>query len=128
MSAQEKPRSESERIATDRNTPAPRPRRWRRAVLALGRIATWWVLAPPRAGMRLWSRLNPVQQFVVGFGLYARPTAPTTTPGSGPSRSRQERAGRGGALRRRHARRSRAGAPVGRAWRRWAADASFLLS
>ncbi len=45
-------------------------RGWRRLVLAAARIATWAVLAPPRAGLRAWSRLRPVQQLVAGFALY----------------------------------------------------------
>jgi trk system potassium uptake protein TrkH len=61
----------SKRIAENLNRPAPRLRGWRRILLTLGRVASWSVLAPPRAGLRAWSRLNPVQQFVAGFGFYA---------------------------------------------------------
>lgn len=58
-------------LATQLNSPRPRTSGWRLPLLALGRIATWAVLAPPRVGLRTWARLNPMQQFVGGFGLYA---------------------------------------------------------
>ncbi len=71
MTAQKQTADDSENIAKDLNQPAPPLRGWRRFLLLLGRIASWSVLAPPRAGLRAWSRLNAVQQFVAGFGLYA---------------------------------------------------------
>lgn len=40
-------------------------------VNGLGRLASWAVLTPPSAGLRLWSRMRPAQQLVLGFGLYA---------------------------------------------------------
>jgi len=45
--------------------------RWRAPLVILGRIASWAVMTPPRAGLRAWSRLRPVQQLVAGFALYA---------------------------------------------------------
>jgi trk system potassium uptake protein TrkH len=44
---------------------------WRRLALAFGRVSMWMVMAPPRASFRVWSRLRPPQQLVVGFVLYA---------------------------------------------------------
>ncbi|MGD9690728.1 MAG: TrkH family potassium uptake protein [Phycisphaerales bacterium] len=50
---------------------APRLRWWARAVVVVGRAATWMVMTPPRAGARVWSRLKPTQQLVLGFAVYA---------------------------------------------------------
>ena len=63
--------SESQHLSRELNTPLPTIRRWRAVVLLLGRVATWAVMSPPRAGVAAWSRLRPVQQLVVGFALYA---------------------------------------------------------
>lgn len=70
MSTQEQHRSESQQLVEELNTPAPRVPRWRRPLLVLGRIATWAVMTPPRAGVRAWASLRPVQQVVVGFAIY----------------------------------------------------------
>lgn len=45
--------------------------RWRAPLVLLGRIASWAVMSPPRAGLRAWARLRPVQQLVLGFAAYA---------------------------------------------------------
>ncbi|MBX3386565.1 MAG: hypothetical protein KF768_08335 [Phycisphaeraceae bacterium] len=70
-------RSESQdaqELSHELNSPPPeRPRSaWsaRPALLALGRTATWAVLAPARRGGRAWARLRPAQQLVLGFASY----------------------------------------------------------
>lgn len=63
--------TESQQIAGELNSPAPELSAWRRAALALGRLATWAVMTPPRAGRRAWSNLRPPQQLVAGFASYA---------------------------------------------------------
>ncbi len=63
--------SESQHLSRELNTPLPTIQRWRAVLLLLGRVATWAVMSPPRAGVAAWSRLRPVQQLVVGFALYA---------------------------------------------------------
>jgi trk system potassium uptake protein len=71
MNTSEKPPTESQQLAEELNTPAPPARRWRRPLLTVARLATWAVMTPPRASLRAWTRLRPVQQLVVGFALYA---------------------------------------------------------
>ncbi len=71
MSTEKQTPTESQELAEELNTPAPRVQRWWRPLLTLGRIATWAVMTPPRASLRAWSRLRPVQQLVAGFALYA---------------------------------------------------------
>ncbi|MGQ0629094.1 MAG: TrkH family potassium uptake protein [Phycisphaerales bacterium] len=60
-----------EDLGRELNPPRVGLSRWRRAIVAVGRVATWAVMAPPRAGVNAWSRLRPSQQLVVGFALYA---------------------------------------------------------
>jgi len=90
MDTPEKSPSASESLTEQLNPPVKRARPWLRPALVLGRLASWAVLVPPRAGLRQWSRLRPAQQLVLGFGFYAlagtlllslpfaqqRPTAP----------------------------------------------------
>lgn len=69
------PRADNE-LARQVNEPAPGEtapplRPWERAAVFLGRLATFAVLVPSRAGLRTWSRLRPVQQLVLSFALYA---------------------------------------------------------
>ncbi|MBX3382410.1 MAG: hypothetical protein KF864_02770 [Phycisphaeraceae bacterium] len=52
------------------NSPAPRLRLWLRPLLTLGRMASWAVLTPPRAGLRKWSAMSPLRQLVLGFVGY----------------------------------------------------------
>ena len=40
-------------------------------VIGVGRIASWAVMVPPRAGLRAWSKLRPAQQLVLGFATYS---------------------------------------------------------
>lgn len=56
---------------TDKHAPGTPERHWRGALVVLGRVATWAVFAPPRSGLRAWSRMRPVQQLVLGFAAYA---------------------------------------------------------
>jgi trk system potassium uptake protein TrkH len=64
--------SEPQELAKELDTPRqPPPRRWRVILLAIGRLATWAVLTPPRRGFQAWSRLRPPQQLVLGFASYA---------------------------------------------------------
>ncbi len=52
------------------NSPAPTLRPWLRPLLTLGRLASWAVLTPPRAGLRTWSAMSPLRQLVLGFAGY----------------------------------------------------------
>jgi trk system potassium uptake protein TrkH len=63
--------SNPQHLATELNSPPPPPDRRRAPLIALGRIAAWAVLTPPRRGLSLWSRLRPPQQLVLGFASYA---------------------------------------------------------
>lgn len=71
MPTPERRPSEFQELAEELNTPAPPARGWRRLLLALARLATWAVMSPPRASVRAWAGLRPVQQLVVGFAAYA---------------------------------------------------------
>lgn len=71
MAHEERHPGESQRLAEELNTPAPSAVRWRRVLVAVARVATWAVMIPPRAGLRAWTSLRPVQQLVVGFALYS---------------------------------------------------------
>ncbi len=71
MALEEQRPTESQILAEELNTPAPPLGRWRRRLLAVGRVATWAVMTPPQASLKAWSRLRPVQQLVAGFALYA---------------------------------------------------------
>jgi len=63
--------SASQQLARELNAPASPSRRWRWVLVALGRMATWAVMTPPRRGLRIWSRLRPAQQLALGFASYA---------------------------------------------------------
>lgn len=62
--------STSQQISIELNEPQPPPNRWRGVAVAVGRLAAWAVLAPPRRGLQAWSRLRPAQQLVLGFASY----------------------------------------------------------
>jgi trk system potassium uptake protein TrkH len=71
MGAPDQRTEETRELVSELNSPEPALRPWLRAALGLGRIASWAVMTPPRAGGRAWSRLRPVQQLVLGFAVYA---------------------------------------------------------
>lgn len=71
MAASRSPASRSSELASELNSPAPPPSRARGMVIAVGRLASWAVLSPPRRGYLFWSRLRPAQQLVLGFASYA---------------------------------------------------------
>lgn len=71
MEPQEPNRDETRTLNKSLNTPVPGGRRWRRAIVGAGRIATWAVLVPPRAGLRAWAGMRPAQQVVAGFAAYS---------------------------------------------------------
>jgi len=65
------PSPDAQKLAEQLNPPPKPAPLWTRSLLAVGRVASWAVFTPPRAGLQLWSRLRPSQQLVVGFALYA---------------------------------------------------------
>ncbi|MBK7406378.1 MAG: potassium transporter KtrB [Phycisphaerales bacterium] len=71
MAPRENRPTDSETLSEELNTARPGDRAWRRPLVAAGRVASWAVMAPPRASLRVWSRLRPAQQLVLGFGAYS---------------------------------------------------------
>lgn len=71
METQGPVRNETSTLNESVNAPALGGRRWRRLFVAIGRIATWAVLVPPRAGLRAWAGMRLAQQVVVGFAAYS---------------------------------------------------------
>ena len=63
-------RLEFQRVQAELNSPEPNLGGFRRAILILGRVGTWAVFSPPRAGLRAWASLRPTQQLVIGFAAY----------------------------------------------------------
>lgn len=72
MESSPRPQEEQAQTLTQQvNEGSPVGGPWRRIAVTAGRIMSWAVLTPSRAGLRTWSGLRPPQQFVLGFALYA---------------------------------------------------------